>query len=517
MGREKDMMGSGLEGMYADVLRRYGTPTPWLLFTKRTYATQRNGYHLPQTRLARAADVAALLAEHHVEAVVLNACLSAYNRTTSLTNLSHTFLRLGIHNISAMWFYVHSQTVSTYLDAFYNQLLRKGVDFHLAAQHGREAVRLLPTVRAGRARKDDFICVNYARRAHRTNSMPREPSPAPSKDSQGSSSGGSGRSFLSGDRWRPSTPRLGDSLIIGDEPVVRMKLHLLELEYKLATFRVVYASDLRRDGSDLADTVGRMASMWMATNMIEEVYYYQARDFARPKGFTNNSNWAPPYREKKSRASSGGYLQLLFPKPVRALKSALHVIRDVDNVVEPGAHPDAATNAKNEERRVRAQEGLQRFARRLHTEADGYCLFLGSKDAQWFRRYLQHLHGAWWLHVPWALDVPSRSPIQRGRARRDGGIDSTLEMGRAPLGAGSGAMARGGSSPMVRGSSPMVGGSSAMVRGGSSPGQAGQAWRQTSVDSPFLPRVVVPESPGPRERRNDSIDSTLDLNSHASR
>lgn len=407
--------------------RRYGVPTPWLLFAKRTFATQSNGYHLPQVRLARASEVADLLAEHQIENVVLNACLSAYNRTTSITNLAHLFLQRGVQNISAMWFYVHWKTVETYLETFYVQLLRKGVDFHVAAQQGREAVRNLPTYRSGRPCKDDFLCVNYARQAHRTDSMTRDPSPTPSNKSQSSStSNTSSKSFRSGG-WKPSTPRLGDALIVGDEPVIRMKLHLLELEYKLMTFRIIYASDLHRDRSDLAETLDRMISMWMSTNLIDDVYYYRAKDFARPRSLATGS--LPPHRDKKSRGSSGGYLQLLFPKPVKALRSTLHVIREVDDVVDPGWRADDATNAKNEERRIQAQEGLQRFARRLHTEENSYCIFLGSQDAQWFRRFLQHLHGAWWLHMPWGLTVPSRSPIpRRSRDRRNDSIDSVINL-----------------------------------------------------------------------------------------
>lgn len=383
-----------------------GQAVPWLLFAKRHYATQTNGFHVPQTRLAKAEAVVDLLAEHQVENVVLNACLSAYNHAGSMTNLAHHFLRRGIHNISAMWFYVHWQTVTTYLDTFYELLLLRGKDFHIAAQRGREAIRMAPTMRAGRACQDHFLCVNYTRRGNYGEelSVSREPSPAPSAISQTSStSNTSNKSYWAG-RRKPSTPRLAGSLIIGDEPVMRMKLHLLELEYKLMTFRIVYASDLMRAGSDLSGTMERMVSMWLSTNMIDEVYYYKAKDFARRKYVSSTV----PYRDKRSRASNGGYLQLLFPKPVKALRHTLHVIRDVDDVVDPGWQMDEAENHKSEERRVMAQEGLQRFARKLHTEEESYLVFLGSQDAQWWRRYLQHLHGAWWLHMPWSFTASNR-------------------------------------------------------------------------------------------------------------
>lgn len=406
-----------------------GRKVPWLLFAKRHYATQTNGFHVPQTRLAKAEAVVDLLAEHQVENVVLNACLSAYNHAGSMTNLAHQLLRRGIHNISAMWFYVHWQTVTTYLDTFYEQLLLRGKDFHIAAQRGREAIRKAPTMRAGRPCQDHFLCVNYTRQRDFGDEVDitREPSPAPSAVSQASStSNTSNKSYRSGGRRKPSTPRLADSLIIGDEPVMRMKLHLLELEYKLMTFRIVYASDLLRQGSDLSGTLERMIGMWLSTNMLDEVYYYKAKDFARRKYV---SGTAVPYRDKRSRASNGGYLQLLFQtKPVKALRHTLHVIRDVDDVVDPGWQMDEAENQKNEERRVLAQEGLQRFARRLHTEEESYLVFLGSQDAQWWRRYLQHLHGAWWLLMPWSFtanrryvrDEPQRLSLGMGSRRQSG-------------------------------------------------------------------------------------------------
>ncbi|XWX00189.1 hypothetical protein V2A60_008209 [Cordyceps javanica] len=427
---------------------RSGVYMPWLLFAKRTYATQSNGYHLPQTRLAAAAEVADLLARHHVENVVLNACLSAYNRSSSATNLAHLLLQRGVRNVSAMWFYVHYQTAETYLEAFYHHLLRGGLDFHLAAQRGREAVRGSPTLRSGRPCKDDFLCVNYGWQAplqQRTDGSvmtAREPSPAPSARSQSSSTSASSRGF--GWKKSPSSPRLAESLIAaaggggsgGDEPVLRMTLHLLELEYKLVTFRVIYASDMHHGGrGDLADTIDRMAGMWLNTNMIDDVHYYDAKDFARDS--------LPPHRDRRSRASSsssaassltggGGYLQRFLsplPQPVAALRATLHVIRNVDDVVDPGWRADDTANARNEERRVRAQEGLQRFARRLHTQGDSYCIFLGSRNVEWFERFLRHLHGAWWLHMPWGVTVPSRSPIPRrsrdrnGDGRDGGGLD----------------------------------------------------------------------------------------------
>ncbi|KAH6889807.1 hypothetical protein B0T10DRAFT_41223 [Thelonectria olida] len=382
-----------------------GVQVPWLLFAKQNHVPS-HGYQVPQTHLASADAVASVLARYQIENVVLNACLSAYNRSGSATSLANIFLEHGICNVSAMWFYVHWQTVSTYLDAFYDELLVQCKDFHLAAYRGREAIRQKPTNRVGRAYQDFFLCVNYTRK------MPveevvrpvREPSPAPSARSQGSTmSNASAKSFMSG-VWKPTTPRLGDSFMQG-EPVLRMQLHLLELEYKLMTFRIVYASDLRRPGSKLTSTIDQMVYMWLNTNLVDEVLYYKGKDFAR--------SWLRPGgvkpREKRTRATNGGYLQLLFPpKSVRALRQTLHIVYDVDAVVAPGYLADAARNAELERRRSLVQACLQRFAERLHADRHSYLLFLGSEDAQWWRTYLQHLQGEWWAHLPWSYTVHSR-------------------------------------------------------------------------------------------------------------
>lgn len=385
---------------------------PWLLFAKQ-HISNGHGYHMPETNLAKAEEVAELLARYQVENVVLNACLSAYNRTGPATNLAHIFLRHGVQNVSAMWFYVHWQTVATYLEAFYEKLLVKCVDFHVAAQHGRDAIREQPTSRTGRAYHDFFLCVNYARTVHRTQSMLRELSPTLSAKSQESStSNNSMKSFRSGG-WKPSTPRLGDGFIMGDEPIMRLQLHLLELEYKLVTFRVVYASDLRQAGSDLNATMDRMVNMWLGTNLVDEVLYYKAKDFAKRRILTGNVS----PRERRTRPPNGGYLQLFSPRPVRSLRQTLHIVREIDPVVDPGWQADDVENRRREERQFLAQEGLQRFARKLHAEEHSYMLFLGSGNAQWWRTYLQHLEGEWWVHMPWGFTVHSRYLPAEGTGR----------------------------------------------------------------------------------------------------
>ncbi|KOS17343.1 hypothetical protein ESCO_006421 [Escovopsis weberi] len=172
---------------------------------------------------------------------------------------------------------------------------------------------------------------------------------------------------------------------------MRLKLHLLELEYKLTTSRIVYASDLRRPGSDLAATVERMVDMWLATNLVDGVYYYKAKDFARRRILS--SDYGTPHRERRMRTShGGGCLQL---------------------------PADASENRRSEHRRLLTLEGLRRFARRLHREGHSYCLFLGSQDAQWWETYLRQLGGEWWVHVEWHFAVHGRDVAEAGGARRD--------------------------------------------------------------------------------------------------
>lgn len=384
----------------ADGCRNRGQ-VPCLLFARGRHHS-REEYQVPQTQLADAEDVARLLARYHVENVVLNACLSAYNRSGSQTNLAHILLRHGIDNVSAMWFYVHSKTVATYLGTFYEELLDKGTDFHVAAHRGRDAIRAKPTERTGRVYQDFFLCVNY-RRGRGIGTI-REPSPTPSTSSSTSTS--SVRSFVSG-VWRPSTPRLGDALILADEPIMRMQLHFLELEYKLMCSRVVYASDLGGKEPDLDAKLESMISMWLATNLVDEVQYHKAKDFARRHVLGEG---APSPREKKARGAPNAtaLLQRFLPRPVKALRQTLHVVREVDGVVDPGWQSGEEENRRAELRRFAVQEALQRFVDRLHGEGGSYLLFVGHKDAQWFRTHLEHLNGTWWLHVNWGYTLHTR-------------------------------------------------------------------------------------------------------------
>ncbi|KAK2590566.1 hypothetical protein QQS21_011748 [Conoideocrella luteorostrata] len=384
-----------------------GGAVPWLLFAKKHAATD-SGVSIPRTQLVDAEYVAEVLARFQVENVVLNACLSAYNRSGPATNLAHIFLRYGIANVSAMWFYVHWKTVATYVQAFYDRLLIKGLPFHTAAQRAREALREQPTVLTGRTYQDFFLCVNYARNEHTADSVVREVSPSPSArshDSATSTSVNSVKSIRSG-LLAKTSPRIAESLILGDEPIMRLQLHLLELEFKLMTCKIVYASAMDQNDSNLEATMDKMINMWLSTNLIDEVHFYKAKDFGRRKMLSANVAVSP--REKRTRASTSGPLQRWFPRSIGSLRQTLHIVREVDSVVDPGYHFDEQENQRYGERQFLAQEGLQKFATKLHEDGHSYLIFLGSQNEQWWGTNLKYLQGAWWLNGPWGFTVHTR-------------------------------------------------------------------------------------------------------------
>ncbi|KAG6003092.1 hypothetical protein E4U21_002395 [Claviceps maximensis] len=386
-----------------------GAMVPWLLFARKHVPADMD-FSIPQTRLAKAQDVAEVLSRFRIENVVLNACLSAYNRSSPVTNLAHMFLRYGISNVSAMWFYVHWKTVTTYVNAFYDNLLVKDVDFHIAAQRAREALRQQPTILNERVYQDFFLCVNYARKVHRTDSMLLEISTSQSTQSHDSATSASNDSVTNvrgvGLSIKPS-PRLGDSLILGDEPIMRLQLHLLELEFKLMTFKIVYASDFGQPKSNLNATMDKMVNMWLNTNLIDEVHYYKAKDFGRRK-ISPGSTYIPP-RDKRTRTSNGGPLQRWFPRSIESIRQTLHIVREVDSVIDPGFQADKHENSRHQERQSTAEEGLKSFAKQLHADDHSYLIFLGSQNAQWWRPKLKNLNGEWWLDAPWSLTVHTRN------------------------------------------------------------------------------------------------------------
>ncbi|GAO19974.1 hypothetical protein UVI_02008480 [Ustilaginoidea virens] len=401
------------------------------------------GFSVPQTQLEKAEDAARVLARFQIENAVLNACLSAYNRSGPTTNLAHIFLRRGVSNVSAMWFYVHWRTAATYVDAFYDMLLVKCVEFHTAAQRAREALRQQPTAITGRIHQDFFLCVNYARvvdnrtttssSSSSSTSWFRQLSPCRSARSQESAMSTSTSTSTSTSDCFPRAlldrpAAVGDSSIIarGYEPTIRLQLHLLELEYKLLTFKVIYASDLNKEDSHLDATMDMMVDMWLKTNLIGEVRYYKAKDFARRGILSRNACVSP--REKRTRASNRASPQRWLSKSTAgSLRQTLHVVREVDAVVAPGFQTDELENLRHEKRRLLAQDGLQKFADKLRQEGHSCLIMLGSQNAQWWRTYLEHLDGEWWPDMPWgSCELHDRC----GRTGSVGGVPATGPVGK---------------------------------------------------------------------------------------
>lgn len=403
---------------------------PWLQFAKRYDTKSDPADFVPRTRLVRVETVARLLARHKIENVVLNSCLSAYNRRLSSTNMAYVLMRHGIRNVSAMWYYVLTQTVSTYLETFYRELLVRRGDFHTAAQRGRAEVRRKPTTREGREHHDFFVCVSYSRGAHSTEGAMSQDESQRSGYSNGSSlsnmtdslttmANGGGEGSQVG-VWEPSAPKLSEGLAIPPRQPIRMQLQLLELEFKLATFHVVYATDLLRPRADLGRAMDGMVDMWLATNMIEDVLHYQGKDLARrPAAGILAEHEQRLTRESAGVGAGAGFRpralrrHVRSPRVVRPLRKTLHVVRGLDDIVGPGGGLLSGGRARLRERRRRTAEArLKALAARVRASSGGgrsYLLIVGSESYQWWLSHMERLvNGEWWLYMSWAITLEGR-------------------------------------------------------------------------------------------------------------
>lgn len=346
--------------------------------------------------------VAALLAQYQVENVVLHACLLTCNWTSGETNIAHDFLRHGISNVSVVSPYADWGTATAYIQAFYDNLLIKCLDFNVAAQQAREALRRQsPSVSR---HQDVFLYANYARHLHQPDSMLSDVGPLPlAKPDAPKTFNTTIESSLDG--ISAKSPQPADNIILENEPTVRLQLHLLELEYKLVTFKIVYASDLQRPGSNLDATLDGMVRMWLSTNLIDEVCYYKAKDFAKPK----TRSWTPHPRDIRTRTRYSGMLHRLSSRAISTLGRTLHIVRDIDNVLDPGMSADEVENQRRKERRSLSVESLQMFTKNIDTGNDSYIIFQGSQDAAWWRTYCNSLGGEFWLDIPWTFSGNSRN------------------------------------------------------------------------------------------------------------
>ncbi|KAI1452948.1 hypothetical protein F4805DRAFT_445286 [Annulohypoxylon moriforme] len=85
--------------------------------------------------------IAEKLQRCNISKVTLNACLSSYAQSQIFLNMCHTFISYGIAHVSAMSFQILESTAEVYYTAFYESLILRGEEFHVAAASGREALR----------------------------------------------------------------------------------------------------------------------------------------------------------------------------------------------------------------------------------------------------------------------------------------------------------------------------------------------------------------------------------------
>ncbi|KAI0880979.1 uncharacterized protein GGS22DRAFT_78577 [Annulohypoxylon maeteangense] len=86
-------------------------------------------------------EIAEKLQRCNISKVTLNACLSSYAQSQIFLNMCHTFISYGIAHVSAMSFQILESTAEVYYTAFYESLILRGEEFHVAAASGREALR----------------------------------------------------------------------------------------------------------------------------------------------------------------------------------------------------------------------------------------------------------------------------------------------------------------------------------------------------------------------------------------
>ncbi|KAI1105414.1 hypothetical protein F4804DRAFT_341165 [Jackrogersella minutella] len=86
-------------------------------------------------------EIAEKLQRCHISKVTLSACLSSYAQGQIFLNMCHTFISYGVAHVSAMSFQILESTAQVYYSAFYESLILRGEEFHVAAASGREALR----------------------------------------------------------------------------------------------------------------------------------------------------------------------------------------------------------------------------------------------------------------------------------------------------------------------------------------------------------------------------------------
>ncbi|KAI0836141.1 hypothetical protein F5Y06DRAFT_110499 [Hypoxylon sp. FL0890] len=85
--------------------------------------------------------IAEKLQRSRISKVALSACLSSYAQSQIFLNMCHTFLVHDVAHVSAMSFQITEGAAQVYYRAFYESLIFRGEEFHVAAAQGRDALR----------------------------------------------------------------------------------------------------------------------------------------------------------------------------------------------------------------------------------------------------------------------------------------------------------------------------------------------------------------------------------------
>ncbi|KAM5349706.1 hypothetical protein ACJ41O_006211 [Fusarium nematophilum] len=89
---------------------------------------------------AETRDVAKLLKDHCITAVVLSACLSSFGQGRPLSNMCQVFASFGICAVTGMNFSVDARTAEDYYSGFYPALVLANLSFRNAAIYGRRTL-----------------------------------------------------------------------------------------------------------------------------------------------------------------------------------------------------------------------------------------------------------------------------------------------------------------------------------------------------------------------------------------
>lgn len=138
-----------------------------------------------------------------------------------------------------------------------------------------------------------------------------------------------------------------------------MTIALLDLELSLTQSRILYAAANYRGNtrSALDESVKSAVAIWLQTNMVSHVRYYEGKSFVR-------TSRPMPKWHSSSRASLDG-------RTLPPVSRALHIIRNVD------------VPLSDRDTRDKAGKNMGEFLVQRHENRD-YVIFVGAKDERWW-------------------------------------------------------------------------------------------------------------------------------------